>query len=82
MPSSPRTPTASSPIAFPSTGGTVAFLNRGFGSGFLSQRLSTLLVLSYIVIMALYANAFATYAALLLPGGWARTCSRGSPPGC
>lgn len=57
-------------IAFPSTGGTVAFLNRGFGSGFLSQRLSTLLVLSYIVIMALYANAFATYAALLLPGGW------------
>jgi uncharacterized protein len=57
-------------IAFPSTGGTVAFLNRGFGSGFLSQRLSTLLVLSYIVIMALYANAFATYAALLLPSGW------------
>ena len=57
-------------IAFPSTGGTVAFLNRGFGNGFLSQRLSTLLVLSYIVIMALYANAFATYAALLLPDRW------------
>ena len=56
-------------IAFPSAGGTIAFLNRGFGSGFLSERLSTLLVLSYIVIMALYANAFATYAALLLPGG-------------
>jgi hypothetical protein len=53
-------------IAFPSTGGTIAFLNRGFGTGFLSERLSTLLVLSYIVIMALYANAFATYAALLL----------------
>jgi len=57
-------------IAFPSTGGTVAFLKRGFGNGFLSERLSTLLVLSYIVIMALYANAFATYASLLLPGGW------------
>jgi len=57
-------------IAFPSTGGTIAFLNRGFGTGFLSERLSTLLVLSYIVIMALYANAFATYAALLLPSGW------------
>ena len=57
-------------IAFPSAGGTIAFLNRGFGSGFLSERLSTLLVLSYIVIMALYANAFATYAALLLPAGW------------
>ncbi len=56
-------------IAFPSTGGTIAFLNRGFGTGFLSERLSTLLVLSYIVIMALYASAFATYAALLLPGG-------------
>ena len=57
-------------IAFPSTGGTVAFLNRGFGTGFLSERLSTLLVLSYIVIMALYANAFSTYAVLLLPSGW------------
>jgi len=55
-------------ITFPSSGGTVAFLNRGFGVGFLSERLSTLLVLSYIVIMALYANAFGTYAALLLPG--------------
>ena len=57
-------------IAFPSTGGTVAFLNRGFGTGFLSDWLSTLLVLSYIVIMALYANAFAIYAVLLLPAGW------------
>ena len=57
-------------ITFPSAGGTVAFLNRGFGGGFLSGHLSTLLVLSYIVIMALYANAFATYAALLLPSGW------------
>lgn len=62
-------------IAFPSTGGTVAFLQRGFGKGFLSDRLSTLLVLSYIVIMALYANAFATYAALLLPSEWSHVQS-------
>ncbi len=56
-------------IAFPNAGGTVAFLQRGYGTGFLSDRLSTLLVLSYIVIMALYASAFATYAVLLLPEG-------------
>jgi amino acid transporter len=65
-------------IAFPSAGGTIAFLNRGFGSGFLSERLSTLLVLSYIVIMALYANAFATYARRCCrPGGTPATVARG-----
>jgi amino acid transporter len=58
-------------IAFPSSGGTVAFLLRGYGKGFMTDRLSTLLVLSYIVIMALYANAFSTYAVLLLPAEYA-----------
>ncbi len=54
-------------IAFPSKGGTIAFLKRGLGEGFLSGRLSTFLVLSYVVIMALYAHAFATYATAVLP---------------
>lgn len=54
-------------LAFPDVGGTVAFLNRGFGAGYVAGSLNTLLVFSYAVIMALYANAFATYAASLLP---------------
>jgi amino acid transporter len=54
-------------IAFPSRGGTIEFLNRAFGRGFISSSLSTLLVLSYVVALSLYATAFATYAAALLP---------------
>jgi len=54
-------------LAFPGTGGTVTFLNRAFGSGVLSGGLSLLLVLSYVVIMALYAGAFANYFGALFP---------------
>ena len=54
-------------LTFPDAGGTVAFVNRGFGFGYVAASLNTLLVFSYAVIMALYANAFATYAASLLP---------------
>ena len=52
---------------FPDEGGTVSFVNRGFGAGYVAGSLNTLLIFSYAVIMALYANAFATYAASLLP---------------
>ena len=54
-------------IAFPDAGGTVSFVNRAFGAGYFAGGLNTLLVFSYAVVMALYANAFATYAASLLP---------------
>ena len=54
-------------ITFPSSGGTVAFLNRGFAGGSLAGGLNSLLVLSYIVAMALYAATFATYASTFLP---------------
>src|SRR5512147_1585848 len=52
-------------IAFPDAGGTVSFVNRAFGAGYFAGGLNTLLVFSYAVVMALYANAFATYAASL-----------------
>ncbi len=55
-------------VAYPSRGGTVAFLNETFGSGIFVGGLNVLLWLSYIVMMALYATAFAGYAASLLPG--------------
>ncbi len=54
-------------LAFPSKGGTVRFLDRAFGTGVLAGGTSTMLVLSYVVILALYASAFASYAVTLLP---------------
>lgn len=50
-------------IAFPSKGGTVTFINKAFGPGLFSGSLNTLLVMSYVVLLAVYAYAFANYAA-------------------
>ena len=54
-------------ITFPSQGGTVAFLDRAFGPGLLTGSTNILLWLSYIVMLALYAYAFGSYGASLLP---------------
>jgi uncharacterized protein len=50
-------------LAFPGKGGTVTFINRAFGEGIFAGGINTLLVLSYVVVMALYASAFGTYGA-------------------
>jgi len=55
-------------VAYPSRGGTVAFLNETFGSGVFVGGLNVLLWLSYVVMISLYAAAFAGYADSLLPG--------------
>ena len=55
-------------VAYPSRGGTVAFLNETFGSGVFVGGLNVLLWLSYVVMISLYATAFAGYADSLLPG--------------
>ena len=55
-------------VAYPSRGGTVTFLNEAFGTGVFVGGLNVLLWLSYIVMISLYAAAFAGYAASLLPG--------------
>jgi len=54
-------------LTYPGKGGTVTFLNRAFGGGRFAGGLNMLLVLSYVIIMALYASAFASYAGGLLP---------------
>ncbi len=54
-------------VAFPSQGGTVEFLNQAFGSGILAGGLNVLLLLSYVVMLSLYARAFGSYAASFLP---------------
>ncbi len=61
-------------VRYPSRGGTIEFLVRGFGPGLLSGSLNLLLFLSYTVMIALYAYAFGSYAAggLGLGGAWPR----------
>jgi uncharacterized protein len=54
-------------LTFPSKGGTVIFVNRAFGSGIFAGGMNTLLVLSYVVLLAVYAYAFATYASTFFP---------------
>ncbi len=68
-------------LAFPGKGGTVTFLNRAFGTGLFSGGLNALLVLSYVVVMALYAGAFASYGSGFLPAGLQAAGRRVLAPG-
>jgi len=52
---------------FPSEGGTIEFLVQGYGDGLLSGGLNIMLLASYIVMIALYAHAFGSYGASLVP---------------
>ena len=53
--------------AYPSRGGTVTFVNRAFGQGMFSGGINMLLWLSYVVMLALYSQAFGGYAVSFLP---------------
>jgi amino acid transporter len=57
-------------VAYPSQGGTVAFLDRAFGPGLWTGTMNVLLWLSYIVMLSLYAYAFGSYGAALFPAEW------------
>jgi amino acid transporter len=50
-------------VACPSQGGTVEFLNQGFGVGLFTGTMNVLLWISYVVMLALYAYAFGSYGA-------------------
>ncbi len=50
-------------LRFPSEGGTIEFLVKAYGTGLLAGGLNVLLLLSYVVMIALYAYAFGSYAA-------------------
>ncbi len=54
-------------VTYPSQGGTVAFLDRAFGSGLLTGSVNILLWISYIVMLSLYAYAFGSYGASFFP---------------
>ena len=50
-------------VTFPSSGGTVEFLNLGLGTGILTGGLNILLWISYVVMLSLYSYAFGSYGA-------------------
>lgn len=54
-------------VRFPSEGGTIEFILRAYGNGLFSGTLNILLLLSYIVMISLYAYAFGSYGANLMP---------------
>lgn len=49
-------------ISFPDKGGTVKFINQGYGVNVFSGGINNLLWVSYIIMLALYASAFGSYA--------------------
>lgn len=51
---------------YPSAGGPVEFLIRGFGDGILSGGFNFLLYFGYIIALSVYAKAFGNYAATFL----------------
>jgi len=54
-------------VSFPSSGGTVEFLNQGIGTGILTGGLNILLWISYVVMLSLYSTAFGSYGATFFP---------------
>jgi amino acid transporter len=51
---------------YPDRGGTVKFINQGFGKSIFSGGINNLLWVSYIIMLSLYASAFGSYAPNLL----------------
>ncbi len=51
---------------YPDRGGTVKFINQGFGKTIFSGGINNLLWISYIIMLSLYASAFGSYAPNLL----------------
>ena len=51
---------------YPDRGGTVKFINQGFGKTVFSGGINNLLWISYIIMLSLYASAFGSYAPNLL----------------
>ncbi|WP_458627307.1 APC family permease [Winogradskyella sp. PC D3.3] len=51
---------------YPDRGGTVKFINQGFGITVFSGAINNLLWVSYIIMLSLYASAFGSYAPNLL----------------
>ncbi|SHO63945.1 APC family permease [Algoriphagus zhangzhouensis] len=53
-------------LAYPDKGGTVRFINEGFGKNIFSGGANNLLWICYVVMLSLYASAFGSYAPNLI----------------
>ncbi len=53
-------------VIYPDRGGTVYFINQGFGKSIFSGAANNLLWLSYVIMLGLYSSAFGSYAPNLL----------------
>ncbi len=56
-------------VKYPSAGGPVEFLIRGFGNTVLSGGINIMLWIGYVFALALYAQAFGSYAVTFFPKG-------------
>ena len=54
-------------VRYPSLGGPVEFLVRGFGDGVISGGLNIFQYVAYVISLALYASGFAVYAVAFFP---------------
>ena len=52
-------------LRYPSEGGTIEFIVQAFGNGLFSSIINNLLLISYVIMLALYAYAFGSYGAAL-----------------
>ncbi|MEO1941405.1 MAG: APC family permease [Campylobacterales bacterium] len=59
-------------VAYPSEGGSIEYIVQAFGNNLFSAIINNSLLISYVIMMALYASAFASYGSVLvgIEGKW------------
>ncbi len=55
-------------IKYPSEGGTIEFIVQAFGNNLFSSSINNLLLMSYVIMLSLYAFAFGSYGSALIIG--------------
>ena len=55
-------------IAYPSEGGSIEYIVQAFGNNLFSSVVNNLLLMSYVIMLSLYAYAFGSYASALFFG--------------
>ena len=55
-------------LRYPSEGGTIEFIVQAFGNGMFSAFINTLMLVSYVIMISLYAYAFGSYGSALFLG--------------
>jgi amino acid transporter len=55
-------------LRYPSEGGTIEFIVQAFGNTIFAGWVNTLLMVSYVIMLALYAYAFGSYGSALIMG--------------